>query len=258
MTTLMTEPDFCDLFPTPVVRVTAISRMQEKPLGDLCFDPETGRFLGEENVGVFAGGCDPDRLFDRLISLGECGTGGQWVVVLPTKQIAGEFYARWHSVNGTSSFGKVPNTWQSERLIFAQPESLKLVAETIADFNIAIAGILVLDPHCMIHKARGFRKGNYRVRNDRPQLIADFRAHLAQGTWSPPLVFFAKQPAKSINTDAMLGPYCLEAFRYVDGRQLRMGEPPVEFLQKRIEAESASVGYQTPSPDRGQLQQHVC
>jgi hypothetical protein len=231
VTDFQTQPDFDALYPVPVVRATAISRMQEQRLGDLCFDQDTGRFLGEENVGVFAGACNKDRLFDRLVSLDESGTGGHWVVVLPTKQITADFYQRWHSIQGAvKRSSKNPETWRSDRLIFAQPESLKSVADGIADFDIPIAGIVVIDPHCMIHKARGFSRGSCRIRNDRPQLIADFRARLSQGLWSPPLMFCAEKPAKSLNTDAMLGPYCLEALRYVDGRYLRMGEPPAEFF----------------------------
>jgi len=227
------ECDLESVYPTPVLRATSISRMQEKRLGRLNFDADTARFLGEENIGVFAGGCDNlDRLIDRLRVLDSCGTGGQWVVVSSTQKMAAVVRQKWQADATFVAPGKMPMNWSSQRVEFAVPESLEELACEIKESATNVAGIIVLDMFCTVHKARGFANGGFRVQHDRPQLIVNFRSQLGQGQWMPPLVFCAQKPAKSINTNAMLSPYCLEAFRYVDGATLRTGQPPAELSEQ--------------------------
>ena len=67
---------------------------------------------------------------------------------------------------------------------------------------------MMLDLQCVVHKARGFNSGNFRVRHDRPQLIVDFRPSLAIGQWAPPLIFLSQKA----------------------GGLLRRAKPPVEYL----------------------------
>ena len=92
---------------------------------------------------------------------------------------------------------------------------------TLKHDEIDVAGIILLDLQCMVHRARGFNNGNFRVCHDRPQLIVDFRSCLSVGQWAPPLIFLSQKPAKSVSTITMQRAYCLEAFHFVDGKTLR-------------------------------------
>ena len=67
--------------------------------------------------------------------------------------------------------------------------------------------------------------------NDRPQRIADFRAELGGNACAPPLIILTTRPAKSIGTARMLSAYCLDAWWFVDGRRLRIGQPPATSYQ---------------------------
>ena len=97
-----------------------------------------------------------------------------------------------------------------------------------------VAGILVVDTLCHIHKARDRYIRGYGV-NDRPQRIANFRANLACASWQPPLIFFTSRPAKSLNTNPMLSPYCLDAWWFVDGSRLRVGKPPAAAISTALQ-----------------------
>jgi hypothetical protein len=160
------------------------------------------------------------------------------VVVAATRETAISAYKVWRSpAAGELIDDDVPPCWRENRLFFATPEALRDLDPSHLD-GPSVAGLLLLDLQFLVHKARSFdprslrgrRKKagaqigdwattpkTYRVQHDRPQFVADFRARCTRDGWSPPLIIFAGQPAKSLNTDPALSPYCLEAFWFVDG-----------------------------------------
>lgn len=214
------------LYPTPVIRGTRITRMEERKLERLRMTSETARSLGEENIGVFIGYCtDLDYTVYQIRQIDRCKDGGCWIVIPSTRRFAAAVYQRWLDSADVWYVEpkKVPSSWRGEKTIFCLPEALADLSAMILKESVEIAGVLVLDMQCTVHKARGFNNGKFRVCHDRPQLIADFRACLSQGNWAPPLVFFSQRPAKSVSTDSMQRAYCLEAFQFVDGKTLKCG-----------------------------------
>lgn len=159
------------LYPAPFFRATNISRMEEKQIGQLYLDPKTSRMLGEENVGIFAGNCKRlDQLLDRIRQLDSCGAGGHWVVVPSTRKASAVIYKNWLYPDEPIFVEPqtVPAFWSSNRVHFSVPEALAEFGTTLFNRGVGVAGILVIDLFCMVHKARGFQSGEFHVLHDRP------------------------------------------------------------------------------------------
>jgi hypothetical protein len=230
-------------YPTPVIRGTRISRMDEKRLGDLNFDDQTSAWLSQENVAVFAGGCDDlDLLVTKLRQLDNCGTGGHWVVVLSTKKMAAAFYQRW--LNDSDIYfvkpTDVPPVWKSERIYFTVPEHLEDLADVLIESECDVAGVIVLDLFCIIHQPI-LDARQRRVVCERSEFVVEFRSRLRSEHGAPPLLFLSQKPAKSVNTQTFLGPYCLDAMQFVNGATIRMGTPPQEWYVLHKSAETQFV-----------------
>ena len=118
---------------------------------------------------------------------------------------------------------ETPPDWQSTRLTFTTPKGLP-AAEAASDVTLdRTAVLLIVDPFGHLHAGRGFRKGGFPVKKDRPQRVAAFRAKLTTGSWLPPLVLFTRKPAKSVNTRSASTAFELAGFWFVDGNTLRCG-----------------------------------
>ena len=201
----------------PMFRGTAKPREGDQRFGRLVLDAKTAIDLGSSNVGLFVEGCPSfERMVEHFRNLSETSTA-TWVVVASSKQVRDEL-ARISKQIGASmdtldstAFGNV---------IVATPEELQVLAATITN----LAGILVVDYACHIHKCRGNAYRGFRAANDRPQKIVDFRMQFKIGEWSPPFIMFTNRKAMAVNTLPMLSPYCLETFRYIDGKTMRFGK----------------------------------
>jgi hypothetical protein len=198
--------------------------MEENKLGRFLLTAETAKRLGDENIGVFVGGhTGVNGMLNRVREIDRHESGGRFIVVPSTRSFAAVIYQRWLDtcdqwyVDPT----QVPNIWRGENITFCLPEALSLLAAKLKVEHTDVAGIVLIDPQCIMHRARGFHNGDFRVRHDRPQLVTDFRSRLEIGGWIPPLVFFSTKPAKSVPTDSIRSAYCLEAFYFLDGATLR-------------------------------------
>jgi hypothetical protein len=120
---------------------------------------------------------------------------------------------------------RAPRVWEHGRVTFTTPEGLQSYRKTIQASE-PIAAVLLVDPLCHVHQARNLFVPGYGI-NDRPQRIADFRADLGRTGPMPPFLVLTARPAKSIDTQRMLSPYCLDAWWFVDGLRLRVGPLPV-------------------------------
>lgn len=223
------EDRLAALYPTPLIRGRRITRMEERDIGPFQLTAETARELGQDGVGVFIGACGTiDRVIELVRRIDTCEVGGHWVAVPATRWAAALVHRRWRDPFDDSYLDakKAASAWTANKVTFCLPESLSHLLLTIKAKGIAVAGVLLLDLDCVIHKARGFRNGDFRVRHDRPQLIVDFRAGLSEYRWTPPLICLSGKPAKSVPTDSMRRTYCLEAFLFIDGRTVRCGPLP--------------------------------
>lgn len=206
-------------YPRPMIRVNRISRQGGQRLGRLKLDAETAIELGTDQVGLFVGGCQKlDRVVDRIREIDGHGDGGYWVVIAASKTQAADLYRLWHAtedcwhINSTNC----PDSWAGKNTLFCRIETLRDVLPRCRDSESGVAGILVLDLDCTLHKQRGSNRHGYRVPYDRPQLIVNFRAKLAVGAWSPPLILFSRRPPMADPTDVIQRVYCLEALRFLD------------------------------------------
>ncbi len=232
------------IYPTAVIRGTQITRMEENRLGRFLLTAETAETLGDEDIGVFVGGFnDVNGMMNRVREIDRHDSGGRWIIVPSTRSFAAVIYQRWldSSDDWYVDSTQVPNIWRGDNITFCLPESLSLLAAKMKVERTDVAGIVLIDPQCIMHRARGFHNGDFRVRHDRPQLITDFRSRLAIGGWSPPLVFFSTKPAKSVPTDSIRSVYCLEALYFLDGATLRCHPLPPLSASTNVSRPSAAV-----------------
>jgi len=225
MTTTQESLSSClaQLYPRPCVRGQRIARLEETRLGPFELTAESAFELGRNNIGVFVGSCGGlGRAMNLLRALDRADSGGRWIVITATKKMNAVLFAEWQ-LQRTSfiPLNRVPTYWTASQLIFAPPEGLGKIDNRELLKDPGVAGLILLDMQCFVHKARSMTtRYNFKVQNDRPQLIANFRSRLCREGWLPPLMFWTEKPAKSVWTTDMLSPYCLDAWWFVDGQSL--------------------------------------
>lgn len=217
-------------YPFAAIRGQRVTRLEEADLGPFQLDGETAERLAEDNIGVFIGGCrDWDWMMDKLNILADTRYPARWLVVLPTEQLA-------ETVYGNSMFDPdrrkrihVPTFWDHHNVTYTTPEGLNSY-RAVSVSNGTLAAVLLADPACHVHEARDLFVPGHGV-HDYPQRIADFRADLGRNGRAPPFLILTKRPAKSVSTQSMLSAYCLDAWWFVDGRRLRVGQIPATSYQ---------------------------
>lgn len=213
-----------ELYPVSLLRGERITRLGEKCLGRKSLDAQTGLALGSENIGWLVAGLPS---FERMVSyverLNEAARGGRWVVIPATKMLAELAFEQWFSTRLNVQGGASPLLWHSELVTFCVPEHLGKLMPTPPMFNSRIAGIILLDPQCFVHKGRSFTFSNRRMVHDRPQMIVDFRASCAVGDWQPPFVHMTSKRAGAVPTDSVARIFCIESYHCIDGTTLGCG-----------------------------------
>lgn len=208
-------------YPSPLVRGDRIARLGEKYIGPAASDAVTCRVLGEEQVGWFIGGVPTyDRMIEFVRRIDASQVGGRWIIVPATRCLAEVAYQLWFENESPGISKTSPTMWDCDSVTFCVPEQLGDVQANIYE---DVAGIILLDPNCIVHCGRGFGNGKYRVAHDRPQLIVDFRAKLAIGRWSPPLMVMSLRRAAAVPTESVARVYGLEAMHFIEGVSLRCG-----------------------------------
>jgi hypothetical protein len=219
------SPSLEQRYPFAPIRGNRISRMEETRLGRFTLDHATVQQLATENIGVFVGNSGKlNKIIERVHSLATFSFPGTWIAVAATASMAVVIYNQQASRQGLRERKNAPRYWTHENVVFTTPEGLGTYIKMRKPDD-HIAGVLLIDTLCHVHKARGFHRSGW-ASNDRPQRLANFRADVAADGWLPPFLLFTEKPAKSINTRAMLSPYCLSTWWFVDGKSLRVGEPP--------------------------------
>lgn len=215
----ISDQELRERYPSPLLRGARISRIGEKYLGPVWTTPETCRMLGEEQVGWFIGGVPSiERMVDRIRQLNVPKAGGRWIVIPATKQLAEVVQEQWVADDELPSALPGNETlWHEGVVTFCVPESLSRLSAGLRAAGTPVAGIILLDPYCFVHKGRAYRSGKFRTAHDRPQLIVDFRMRHSVGRWSPPLMVMSLHRAAAVPCAKLRRVYCLEALQYIDG-----------------------------------------
>jgi hypothetical protein len=218
-------------YPTARVRGQLITRWEERPLGWAVLDAATADELGREHVGWFVGG--HRGLECAAVQLGRLDMnpgGGVWVVVPLGRDMSCALFDKWpHPEHVTERPGSKYITWRSRKVWVATPEDLKRLLPLARSLATGIAGVIVLDPPCLMYRARGGPDGRGRMMyNDRPQHVVNFRASLDSDGWQPPLLLLTTKPAKSVNTDPVARAFCLNGFRFIAGDSFGCWDVPIE------------------------------
>jgi len=216
----ISDQHLAKLYPTAAIRAARVTRLGEKYLGPIWSTAETFRVLGKDNIGWFMGGFrDMDRIVDRVRELNKFPTGGRWVVAPATRELAAEMMERWQMEEGESKDipAEIETYWHAGNVTVCLIESLRAFSSEVKKRDLPIAGIIIVDPHCIVHRSRGFHREDFYVRHDRPQLVVDFRNSLAIGNWSPPLIVVSLRRAGAVSTSAIQRAYYLEAFQFLEG-----------------------------------------
>ncbi len=230
----MTTTKLQDIYPSAYIRGTRISRLGDQDLGQFRLTTETVSDLATSNAGIFVGGFRSfEQILNRIRQLDEVPAGGQWVVVPSTKKCSAAIRQLWLSDDSVSYISpkNLPGIWHSKKVSFCVPESLREFGQLLKPRSESIAAIVLVDNYCRVHTARGFNNGSFRVQNDRPQAIMNFRASCSDQSWVPPMFVFTEKLAKATPTLQMQGAYGLDTFVFIDGATVRCGD----VSRKRIE-----------------------
>jgi hypothetical protein len=222
MTLAPSPPHLSTMYPSARVRGRLITRWEEQPLSWVSLDAETAAMLGRDQVGWFVSGHPGlNRAAEQLGRLDENPAGGIWVVVPYSGVLATVLRHRWPHPQAIAPLGARGTGWRSRRVWVAWPETLPGLLPGIRASSEGVAGVIVLDPPCILYQARG--RGN-----DRPQHIVNFRAALDTDGWQPPLLLLTTQPAKAVNTEVVARAFCLNSFQFVAGDSFDCSEQTPE------------------------------
>ncbi len=230
MTSAPTAPRLSLTYPTARIRGRRIARLPEKYLDWTVLDATTAEELGHEHVGWFVGGhpglrCAAEQ-FGRLDTNPE---GGVWVVIPVGRDMSRALFDAWPHVDHV---GERPTandaSWRSRKVWVATPEDLVRLLPSAQVLAAGIAGLIILDPTCVMYQSRGGRDSwGHVYRNDRPQHVVNFRASLDQGGWQPPLLLLTDRPPKSVTTDAVARAFCLNGFHFIAGDMFACWDEPI-------------------------------
>jgi len=213
--------DLDECYPTALIRGARIARVGEKYLGPVATDTATCRLLGEDQIGWFVGGVPSyDRMVENIRRINDSDVGGRWIIVPATRCLAEIAYQQWFEEDSLTDDAKATTMWHDELVTFCVPERLNELGHAIIEQNVPVAGIILLDPNCIVHRGRGFENGRFRVTHDRPQLIVNFRSKLAVGNWCPPLIIMSIHKAAAVSAADVTRIYGLEAMHFIDGLSL--------------------------------------
>ncbi len=224
MTQTTIRADIAACYPSPLIRGARIARLGEKYLGPVATDAATCRFMGEDQIGWFVGGVPTfDRMIENVARINASDFGGRWIVVPATRCLAEVAYQQWFKHEDFPDEVKATTIWHDDLVTFCVPERLDELGRAIIEQDVPVAGIILLDPNCIVHRGRGFGKGKFRISHDRPQLIVNFRSMLAVGKWCPPLMIMSLHKAATVSAQDVTRVYGLDAMYFIEGASLSCG-----------------------------------
>ncbi len=221
-------------YPTARIRGRRIARLPEKYLNWAVLDAAAADELGREHLGWFVGGhpgsASAASAAEQLGRLDTNPDGGVWIVVPLGRDKSIELFGEWpHKYHVSEPPHSKNSTWRSRKVWVAIPEDLKQLLPLARALASGVAGVIVIDPECLMYKARpgtGYR-GKFH-RNDRPQHVVNFRAALDADGWQPPFLLLTTKLAKAVNTDIVARAFCLNGFRFIAGDSFGCWDVPIE------------------------------
>jgi hypothetical protein len=226
----MTPDRLSEIYPTPRVNGKRVTRLPEKPLGWAILDAATADKMGREQLGWFVG--NHSRHVRVAAQLGRLDTnpqGGVWVVVTLDRVMSRELFDKWpHTDYVIERPRSNIFTWRSRKVWVAASEDLKQLLPFARAFTPGLAGLIVLDPECIMYKARGWNRWGRTIHNDLPQHVVNFRAALDEDGWQPPLLLLTTKPAGAVYTESVARAFCLNGFWFVAGDSFCCWDVPIE------------------------------
>lgn len=210
--------EVCDRYRNVLISGRRITRMEESSIGTFQLSSQNAWTLGTNNIGIFVGATAPlGPVIDQLKQLESSDVSPKWVVIAATKIMAAVIAQQWITPSERRlavTTLELPKT--RKNITLTTPESLKRIA---GEATCCVAGLILVDMLCYVHRARNMpRRRRFVVRNDRPQMIADFRNSLCIHGWVPPLIILTRERAKSVYTSSIARAYCLDGFWFIDGQ----------------------------------------
>jgi hypothetical protein len=200
-----------------LLRADRISRLGNKYLGRLRLDQPMLERLGSSQIGLFADGfLSLDMMLGRVLPLADKPRETRTIVVYASKEAGNSIYNSLVSTGQCAPCRRMPESWQVGNLVFCSVEALRRLDMD----DQPIDSVILLDPTCMIHRARTLRLGNGSI-HDRPQIVASFLTdHFHRGP-APVLILMTLKRAAAVPTEAIARAFCLEAFWFLDGPTLQ-------------------------------------
>ncbi len=231
MNPIAVQSQLAETYPTARIRGRRMTRLPETVLGWVNLDAATADEMGREQLGWFVGNHPGSaRAAEQFGRLDANPGGGIWVVVPHSRDLACELFAKWPHTDQVTERPTAKNSvWRSRKVWVAVPEDLKRLLPLARSLTPGVAGVIILDPPCIMHMARGGTDSWGKVhRNDRPQHVVQFRAALNFDGWQPPLLLLTERPAKSVSTENVARAFCLNCFHFIDGEMFACWDEPIE------------------------------
>ena len=193
----------------------AIVRTSGNLLGPMWLDGERRDRLVADRLGLLIGSVPTYESMVRRVAALKNYNGGRWVAVVASKELANTtcdfLEGEGLPFQGNLSAGP----WKLSSLTIATVEQLRQIDPS------RVEGVILLDPTCMVHKARRWQSVTG-FTHDRPQRIVDFLAKTqAFGQAGAVFALMTTQPAKSLPTERIASVYCLEGWQCIDGVSAR-------------------------------------
>jgi DEAD/DEAH box helicase domain-containing protein len=243
-------PRLATRYPTARILGRRMTRLPESLLGWVKLDAITADEMGRERLGWFVGN-HPGlaRAAEQLGRLDANPGGGVWIVVPYSRDLACELFALWPHADQVAEQPAPDNAvWRSRKVWVAIPEDLKQFLPLAQAHIPGVAGVIILDPRCIMHKARGGTDSWGQVhRNDRPQHVVNFRAALDYDGWQPPLLLLTERPPKAVSTMDVRRAFCLEGFQFIAGDCFGCWDEPIEQLDTQVPCTNRSSTSMTPT-----------
>ena len=130
-----------------------ITRNGERSLGPFRLDPETHREISAGQIGLFISGVPSyQSMLLRVAALSDYDQS-RWIAVVATKDAAVSAQTILAEEGFSHAMAGKPKTglWRLGQLEFATVEQLAKVDP------VGVEGVILLDPNCMVHKARDYQ-----------------------------------------------------------------------------------------------------
>lgn len=213
-------------YPRPRLAAQRTDRLNNK-LDRFMLDGSTAESLSNDDVqvGLLVGRCL--KMGDTVRTLRNLDYGAEpisWLILTHSYKLADRATDIWRDPETPDSLRNEPkdgpfDAFVAERVVIGTVESVARQVRKCGT-RYPVAGLFLLDPPCVIHKARGSDHNGSRIPHDRPQVVADLRNRLGHDSWRPPLFILTECEPKGVVQRPLCSAYCLDTVWYLDGQTL--------------------------------------